>query len=68
MNIGGLLFGAIIRGTQTVIFFFKLAAIYEFAGRYRDAIDEYERYIQLGGPESAKARSRVRHIFENAFE
>ena len=47
---------------------FKLAAIHEFAGRYREAIDEYERYIQLGGEEAAKARSRVRHIYEHAFE
>ena len=47
---------------------FKLAAIHEFKGRYRDAIREYERYIQLGGTESAKARSRVRYIYEHAFE
>jgi len=47
---------------------FKLAAIYEFAARYREAIDEYERYIQLGGEEAAKARSRVRYIYEHAFE
>lgn len=47
---------------------FKLAAIHEFNGRYRDAIQEYERYIELGGVESAKARSRVRYIYEHAFE
>jgi len=47
---------------------FKLAAIHEYQGRYREAIQEYERYIELGGKESAKARSRVRHIYEHAFE
>jgi len=47
---------------------FKLAAIYEFAGRYREAIGEYELHIQLGGKAAAKARSRVRHIYEHAFE
>ena len=47
---------------------FKLAAIHEFDGRYSLAVEEYERYIDLGGPHVAKARSRVRHIYEHAFE
>ena len=47
---------------------FKLAAIHEFEGRYSEAVEEYERYIELGGEQAAKARSRVRHIFEHAFE
>jgi tetratricopeptide (TPR) repeat protein len=45
---------------------FKLAAIHEHEGRYREAVREYERHIELGGADSAKARSRVRHIFEGA--
>ncbi|MHC4940988.1 MAG: tetratricopeptide repeat protein [Planctomycetota bacterium] len=47
---------------------FKLAAIHEFEGRYPQAVEEYERYIELGGPQAAKARSRVRYIYEHAFE
>ncbi|MHC4409843.1 MAG: tetratricopeptide repeat protein [Planctomycetota bacterium] len=47
---------------------FKLAAIHEFEGRYSQAVEEYERYIKLGGPHAAKARSRVRYIYEHAFE
>jgi len=47
---------------------FKLGAIHEFEGRYAQAVEEYERYIELGGEQAAKARSRVRHIFEHAFE
>ena len=47
---------------------FKLAAIHEYEERYRDAIQAYEKYIQLGGSESAKARSRIRHIYRHAFE
>jgi tetratricopeptide (TPR) repeat protein len=47
---------------------FKLAAIHEFEGRYKQAVEEYERAIELGSKESAKARSRVRHIYEHAFE
>jgi tetratricopeptide (TPR) repeat protein len=47
---------------------FKLAAIHEYEGRYKEAVEEYERYIALGGEHAAKARSRVRHIYEHAFE
>jgi len=47
---------------------FKLAAIHEFEGRYPEAVEEYERYIELGGEDAAKARSRVRYIYEHAFE
>ena len=47
---------------------FKLAAIHEHLERYREAIREYERYIELGGKDSAKARSRIRQIYRHAFE
>ncbi|HEX5137617.1 MAG TPA: tetratricopeptide repeat protein [Planctomycetota bacterium] len=43
---------------------FKLAAIFEYDRRFPDAVKEYERYIQLGGPDAAKAKSRIRHIYE----
>ncbi|MEM8882946.1 MAG: tetratricopeptide repeat protein [Planctomycetota bacterium] len=55
------------RGLQATIAF-KLAAIHEFDGRYPKAVAEYERHIELGGRDSAKARSRIRHIYERAFE
>jgi tetratricopeptide (TPR) repeat protein len=47
---------------------FKLAAIHEYEERYREAIRAYERYIALGGPDRAKANSRIRHIYRHAFE
>jgi tetratricopeptide (TPR) repeat protein len=47
---------------------FKLAAIYEFDEEYRKAVAEYERHIELGGKHADKARSRVRFIYEHAFE
>jgi tetratricopeptide (TPR) repeat protein len=47
---------------------FKLAAIYEHEGRYRDALREYERHIELGGADAAKAKSRIRRIYEGAYE
>jgi len=47
---------------------FKLAAIHEYERRYRDAVKEYERYIELGGPDAAKAKSRIRHIYEGSAE
>ncbi|MFQ5845882.1 MAG: hypothetical protein ACE5JG_12940, partial [Planctomycetota bacterium] len=47
---------------------FKLGALYEHAREYRRAIDYYEEHIELGGAHSAKARSRIRHIYEHAFE
>ena len=47
---------------------FKLAAIHEYEERYRQAIKAYERYIALGGPDRAKANSRIRHIYRHAFE
>jgi tetratricopeptide (TPR) repeat protein len=47
---------------------FKLAAIHEYERRYGQAVREYQRYIDLDGPDAAKARSRIRHIYETAFE
>jgi len=46
----------------------KLAAIHEQEKRYREAVLEYQRYIDLGGPQAAKAESRLRAIYEGAFE
>ncbi len=43
---------------------FKLAAIHEFERRYGEAVKEYQSHIDLGGPDAAKARSRIRHIYE----
>jgi tetratricopeptide (TPR) repeat protein len=47
---------------------FKMAAIHEHEGRYRDAITEFQRHIDLGGEDAAKAKSRIRHMYEEAFE
>jgi len=47
---------------------FKLGAIHEYARRYRLAVEEYQRHIDLGGRDAAKAKSRIRHIFDTAFE
>jgi hypothetical protein len=47
---------------------FKLAAIHEFERRYREAVKEYEHHIELGGHDAAKARSRIRHIYEGTAE
>ncbi|MHC4550520.1 MAG: tetratricopeptide repeat protein [Planctomycetota bacterium] len=47
---------------------FKMAAIYEHEGRYREAVLEFQRHIDLGGPDAAKAESRIRHMYESAFE
>jgi len=46
----------------------KLAAIHEQEKRYREAVLEYQRYIDLGGSQAAKAESRLRAIYEGAFE
>ncbi|MGQ0613545.1 MAG: tetratricopeptide repeat protein [Planctomycetaceae bacterium] len=43
---------------------YKLAAIHEFEGEYAPAVEEYREHIRLGGPDSAKAESRIRFIFE----
>jgi tetratricopeptide (TPR) repeat protein len=43
---------------------FKLAAIHEYERRYGEAVKEYQTHIDLGGPDAAKARSRIRHIYE----
>ncbi len=43
---------------------FKLAAIHEFDRKFADAVKEYQRHIDLGGPDAAKAKSRIRHIYE----
>jgi tetratricopeptide (TPR) repeat protein len=45
---------------------FKLAAIHEYERRYGDAVKEYQLHIDLGGPDAAKAKSRIRHIYEDA--
>ncbi len=45
---------------------FKLAAIHEFERRYREAVKEYQNHIELGGADAAKARSRIRHIYEGS--
>jgi len=42
---------------------FKMGAIHEHERRYKQAIEHYQRHIDLGGKDSAKARSRIRHIF-----
>jgi tetratricopeptide (TPR) repeat protein len=47
---------------------FKLGTIHEYEKRYALAVKEYERYIELGGRDAAKAKSRIRHIYETAFE
>lgn len=47
---------------------FKIAAIHEHEERYREAIREYRRYIELGGRDTAKAESRIRHIYRGAYE
>ena len=47
---------------------FKIAAIHEHEERYRDAVREYRHYIELDGRESAKAESRIRHIYSSAYE
>jgi tetratricopeptide (TPR) repeat protein len=47
---------------------FKMAAIHEHEGRYREAITEFQRHIDLGGDDAPKARSRIRHMYEEAFE
>ena len=53
---------------------FKLGALYEFQRHYREAVQEYELHIthakQGGLPSSSvsKARSRIRHIVDHAFE
>jgi hypothetical protein len=28
-------------------------------------VKEYQRHIDLGGPDAAKAKSRIRHIYES---
>jgi len=47
---------------------FKLAAIHEHEKRYGEAVEQYEEHIRLGGRDQAKARSRIRHIYESAYE
>ncbi len=47
---------------------FKLAAIHEYERRYAEAVQQYEAHIELGGRDAAKARSRIRHIYESAYE
>jgi len=47
---------------------FKLAAIYEFAGEYRKAVEQYERHVELGGKEAGKAKYRIRLIYDGAFD
>ena len=50
---------------------FKLGAIHEFERRYRRAVQEYELHIHHGkraGTSGSKARSRIRHIIEHAYE
>ncbi len=47
---------------------FKLAAIHEYERRYGEAVKEYQAHIDLGGPDAAKARSRIRHIYEGGSE
>ena len=50
---------------------FKLGAIHEFEKRYRRAVQEYELHMHHGkraGVSASKARSRIRHIIEHAYE
>jgi len=47
---------------------FKLATIHEHEARYRKAVQEYRRHADLGGKDAAKAESRIRRIFESAYE
>lgn len=47
---------------------FKLGAIHEYERRYGEAVKEYQAHIDLGGRDAAKAKSRIRHIYEGAFE
>jgi len=47
---------------------FKTGAIEEHLGDYEVAVREYQAHIDLGGKDAAKARSRIRGIYENAFE
>jgi tetratricopeptide (TPR) repeat protein len=43
---------------------FKLGAIHEYDRKFAEAVEEYQRHIDLGGPDAAKAKSRIRHIYE----
>ncbi|MGH7162193.1 MAG: tetratricopeptide repeat protein, partial [Planctomycetota bacterium] len=47
---------------------FKLAAIHEHERRYREAVEEYRRHVELGGPDAAKANSRIRALYEETFD
>ena len=53
---------------------FKLGAIYEYKQEYRRAVQEYELHIShveqggLPSTSASKARSRIRHIINHAFE
>lgn len=47
---------------------FKLGAIHEHEADYAQAVQEYQTHIDLGGRDAAKAKSRIRHIYEKAYE
>ena len=47
---------------------FKMGAIQEHERLYKDAVLNYQRHIDLDGADAAKARSRIRHIYEHAYE
>lgn len=45
---------------------FQLAALHEQRGDFARAVAEYERHIELGGRDSAKAASRIRRLYESS--
>ena len=50
---------------------FKLGTIHEHERRYRKAVEEYEWHIHYGekvGVDGSKARSRIQHMIDHAFE
>jgi len=47
---------------------FKLGAILEYQREYRDAVREYEEHVRLQGEDASKAQSRIRRIYEYAYE
>ncbi len=59
---------AVDDGTLQADIAFKLAAIYEFAGEYAKAVEQYERHVELEGKEAGKAKYRIRLIYDGAFD
>lgn len=45
---------------------FQTATVHESRGDFAKAIEEYQRHIALGGGDAAKARSRIRRLYESS--